>query len=913
MVISPLFQVDYIYNIDKLTILLDKLSQKLKKLNPFRQALRISAIYFVLSMLWILSTDIIHLLNSAETFSSFIFNSGKGLIYVIVSALILFFLMRRYFTSLHTAAGELSLSEKKFHTLSDNIDVAITRRDTEGRCLFVNNTTLLMADKIPGFLKNSSSASSASASALFIGKTPAETYTDPLIAEAFMNGIKETVAARKPVTRKLNYGELYFEAHFIPELDENEEVISVITMVTDRTDEKLQILKMQISEDALKDKTNYLNTVIEALPLAVFDLDKGGRVVSIWNEAAEKIFGWEAHEVIGKRLPIVPEEKLEEFDSIREIAFTEGRIFGKEVTRKKKSGEDVSIKVQTFPVARKDGKITRILSYNEDLTLRNQYEDEISQNSRYLKLLYEAGLFTTGTFDMHEIYKTISVLIAGIVDAGSIVISSLGEDASSLTCVWSVLEGKPIDVTFLPELNIDAKSAYFQSQAIKTGKSIIVNDYSRRIAELRGFTLFDDKGPIPQSRFEESEAKLPGSAVIIPLKYKNKISGAQQVFSYKEHLYTMKDLRMLEPVAVLIASAAERARLYEKAQDEIRERKLAYDEIRKLNKGIEQSPNSIVITDHEGNIEYVNPFFTEITGYSTEDVIGKNPRILSSGKTLPETYENMWRVITSGEVWQGEFLNRKKSGELFWESVSIGPITDEGKNTTHYIAIKQDITEKKKNNIRLKESLQEKETMLKEIHHRVKNNLQIISSLLNMQAEHYKNPEAKEAINTSRSRVKAMAIVHENLYRSPDLAKTPMDGYIRKLVKNIYSVYGVTEERIGLECRVDGISFGLDTIIPLGLIINEAISNSLKHAFPEGRSGKISISLTRFSEFGYTLRIKDNGIGISQQLKLETAGSLGMILITGLTSQLDGSSKLTNGNGTELLIEFKEVKYKSRV
>lgn len=881
---------------------MDKLSQKLKELNPTRHALKISGIYSVLSALWILSTDIIHLLNTNDPFSSFLFNAGKGLIYVAVSGGILFFLMRRYFTGFHATASGLISSEEKFHALADNIDVAISRRDTQGKCLFVNRSALRITDKIPGFLKTES----------FVGKNPRETYSDPLIADALMKGIEKTIEGKTPITRQLKYRQLSLEGRFIPEFDREGNVISVITMITDRSEETLQLIKLQESELALKDKTEYLNSVIEASPMAVFDLDREGHVVSIWNEASEKIFGWKAAEVIGKRLPIVPEEKRTEFDSIREIAFTTGRIFGKEVTRKRKSGEDVSISVNTFPIAQKDGKITRILSYNEDITIRKKYAEDISRNSRYLKLLYEAGLFTTGTFDMNEIYKTVSALISEILDAGSIVISSLSEDASSLKCVWSCIGGKAIDVAFLPELKMEANSARFQAQAVKTGGSILVNDYSRQISELNGITFFNDRGPIPVSEVDDT-INLPRSAVIIPLSYRNKISGVLQVFSYSETSYTIEDQRKLEPVAVLIASASERARLYEKAQEEIHDRKLAYDEIRKLTKGIEQSPNSIIITDSAGNIEYVNPFFTEITGYSAEEVIGRNPRILQSGETPPETFGNLWRAITGGEVWQGEFLNRKKNGELIWESVSIGPITDENEKITHYIAIQHDITEKKRSDISLKESLFEKETMLKEIHHRVKNNLQIISSLLNMQAEHYKNPEAKEAINTSRTRVKAMSIVHENLYRSADMAKTDMDGYIRKLVKNVFSVYGVSTERIGLECEADGIAFGLDTIIPLGLIINEAVSNSLKHAFPEGQNGMISISLFGNTNAGYALKIKDNGVGIPEYFSTETSDSLGMILINGLATQLDGSTKLTSNNGTELLVKFKEAKYKTRM
>jgi PAS domain S-box-containing protein len=469
-----------------------------------------------------------------------------------------------------------------------------------------------------------------------------------------------------------------------------------------------------------------------------------------------------------------------------------------------------------------------------------------------------------------------------------------------------------IDVSFLPPLLLVDPRSSLQSKAILTGESILVTDYAGGLEGKDKMTFFDEHGTVDRSKKNYS---LPSSAMVIPLKHNNKTGGVLQVFTYEDGAYTKEDLRRIEPLAVLIASAIERARLYEKASVELAEKNKALEEIRKISKGLEQSPNSIIITDSFGNIEYVNPYFTELTGYTVEEVYGKNPRILHSGQTSSHTHEELWKTITSGEVWHGEFLNKKKSGELYWESASIGPVFDENNNITHYIAIKQDITEKKKRDAELNSSLLEKETMLKEIHHRVKNNLQVVSSLLNMQVEHYSHPEAIEAINTSRNRVKAMSLVHENLYRSSNLMRTSMDNYIRMLVKNIYSAYGVKFERIDFTCKVEEFEFGLDTIIPLGLIINETVSNSLKHAFPAGRSGEISISLNsiRQPEGKYMLVVKDNGIGLPADFDPANSSSLGMTLITSLASQLEGTAEITNKIGTEIRIKFNELNYKSRV
>lgn len=486
------------------------------------------------------------------------------------------------------------------------------------------------------------------------------------------------------------------------------------------------------SDEKLIEKSNYLNAVIEASPHAIFDIDRGGNVVSIWNRAAENMFGWKAEEVIGKFLPIVPKEKLDEYAANREHAFKKGQIDGIEVVRKKRNGEDIPLKLYSFPVPEPDGRIARVLAFYEDISVSKKYQEEIS--------------------------------------------------------------------------------------------------------------------------------------------------------------------------ALLVRS-----------QRELAEKKTAFEQIRKFSKGIEQSPNSIVITNYKGDIEYINPYFSELTGYSLSDVAGKNPSILRSGQTAPGTYKEMWETITAGKVWNGEFLNRKRSGELYWESASIGPILDDQGNITHFVAIKQDITEKKKHEKLLKESLEEKEIMLKEIHHRVKNNLQVISSLLNMQVEQYQSPEVIDAINSSRNRVKAMALVHENLYRSANISETEMSDYITMLSKNIYSAYGVSFERVRFKHHALGILFGIDTVIPLGLIINEVISNSLKHAFPNGKNGKIVLELTMNQDQTYRLRISDNGEGLPTNFDPHGTKTLGMALITGLASQLEGNAVVNNTVGTEVIVNFKEVKYKTRM
>ena len=676
----------------------------------------------------------------------------------------------------------------------------------------------------------------------------------------------------------------------------------------------------------LINKTEYLNAIVESSPLAVFDLDSEGKVAGIWNKSAEHMFGWTAEEVIGRVLPIVPESKREEFLDNLTRSLSGERIFGKELYRVKKNGQPIAISIYTFPLKNSEGEVERILAYNEDITIKLKYADEIRSNTEYLGLLSETGLNANATINPAEIYKASIDSILKIVKADAVVVSSVTDDGRYIECEAVYIEGEMIGREVLPRIEISKTGGGPQSEAIRTGTPMLITNWAERIKQANYSAFVDIEGNLREVDSEIGNESRSG--IIIPLKQKDIVIGVLQVQNLKPKSFTEMDLKKLEPFAVLLASSLQRTKLYESLQEEFREKTKAYEQSRMYLRGIEQSPNSIVITNAAGEIEYVNPYFTWLTGYTLEDVMGKNPNILQSGQTSKIVYEEMWKTIMGGEVWLGEFLNMKKNGELYWESASIGPIFDANGAVTHFIAIKQDITEKKKQDKALKDTLEEKEIMLKEIHHRVKNNLQVISSLLNMQVEQYTNPEVLEAIHSSRNRVKAMALVHETLYRSSNIGKTSMREYVMMLAKNIYSAYGVSFERVKFSCTAGGIEFGLDTIIPLGLIMNEAISNSLKHGFPGEARGEIELSIECLNcrqdmteapkssspeYLEYMLRVSDSGKGLPKDFDPEKTNSLGMTLITSLAAQLDGEISITNKVGTEIRLTFREAKYKPRL
>jgi len=233
-------------------------------------------------------------------------------------------------------------------------------------------------------------------------------------------------------------------------------------------------------------------------------------------------------------------------------------------------------------------------------------------------------------------------------------------------------------------------------------------------------------------------------------------------------------------------------------------------------------------------------------------------------------------------------------------------------NARLYEAAQQEITERKRAEEQSKASLKEKEVLLKEIHHRVKNNLQVISSLLYLQSKSVVDERALEMFLDSRNRVRSMALVHERLYQSKDLARTDFAEYARNLASYIFQSYGANSNVIQLKINVDDVFLGVDTAIPCGLIINELVSNSLKYAFPAGRAGEIRIELWSDDDGQFTLMVSDNGVGLPKDLDFRATQSLGLQLVHTLVEQLEGTIELDRSGEMAFKITFTEPKYKGR-
>lgn len=300
--------------------------------------------------------------------------------------------------------------------------------------------------------------------------------------------------------------------------------------------------------------------------------------------------------------------------------------------------------------------------------------------------------------------------------------------------------------------------------------------------------------------------------------------------------------------------------------------------------------------------EYVSPAATAITGYTPEEHYA-DPDL--GFKMVVEEDRPLLEKVSLGKVSEPVVLRwRRKDGRIIWTEQINVPIYDEAGNLMAIEGIARDITERKLAEEALKQSLKEKEILIREIHHRVKNNMQVISSILNLQSALLDDPRAKAAFKECQYRIKSMAMVHEKLYRARDLSSIDFADYLNTLTRHIFLEQQVRPDQVQLLLDIEQINLDINRAVPLGLIINELITNAFKHAFPSGRKGHIWVSLKRRDGQTAELTVKDDGVGFPKGLDWKKAESLGLVIINTLVEQIDGKIELIPDGGTEFKVTF---------
>ncbi|SFK72043.1 PAS domain S-box-containing protein [Nitrosomonas aestuarii] len=438
-------------------------------------------------------------------------------------------------------------------------------------------------------------------------------------------------------------------------------------------------------------------------------------------------------------------------------------------------------------------------------------------------------------------------------------------------------------------------------------------------ASPNGIVMTDQKGKIvmvnaaTERFFGYSRQELIGQPVekLIPARHHQKHPEYRQVYLHESKtrkmghgndLYGLRKNGQEFPVEVgLNPVKTEHGVFVLAAIVDMTERRHAEEMIRLA---VEASPNGMVMTNQDGVIVMVNTTTETLFGYQRDELIGQSIEILipeSHRVHHPDLRRSYLNQPSAREMGQGRDLyGLSKQGKEFPVEVGLNPIQTPG--GVMVLASVIDITERKYREQQLEAALQEKELLLAEIHHRVKNNLQIIDSLLGMQSDILLNNSATFVLRESQNRVKSMALIHQILYESSDFSSVDFSTVIESLVNNLSLSYALDSSKITVDVQTDPVFLPIDTSIPLGLIINELCSNAMKYAFVDQASGNIIIRLAYFETDRLRLQITDDGVGIPETFDIENASSLGLQLVHLLSEQISAELNIQRSNPTSFTL-----------
>ena len=504
--------------------------------------------------------------------------------------------------------------------------------------------------------------------------------------------------------------------------------------------------------------------------------------------------------------------------------------------------------------------------------LLSQYKRKANKQINRLQKLTELSLTLSG--DPIEVFKRIARMIGELMDMRVVCLSEIRGDELYFLSVY--INGEvmadaghcPLEITPCATVEKTKDFRVYENVAVKFPDAKFLSQHNAY--SYCGFPAFDSKGDVV--------------AVMCLL-------------DDKQHEFTKEDKDILQIFSQRIGVETERYRYIKERQridDALRESEEKYQKL------FNNEMDAISIFDiHTKKLIDVNDAYVKLYGYSKEEALELTTDDISAE---PEaSSKTIKRSDKKGNVFIPLRRHRKKDGTEIFVEIAAGPFVWKGQRVMYAVA--RDITERKRDEEQIKKSLKEKEVLLKEIHHRVKNNMAIISSLLQLQARYSKDENLNRLFRDSQSRISSMALVHEKLYKTQDVSNINLREYVEEFGRHILSTYGKKEEEISLTVSVDDINLNIDTMIPFGLILNELVTNSLKHAFEGVERPEIRISFDKHDGLA-TLIYSDNGRGIPEHIDFSKSDTLGLQIVNMLALQLKGSVKLDRNDWTKFTIKF---------
>lgn len=722
-------------------------------------------------------------------------------------------------------------------------------------------------------------------------------------------------------------------------------IVSIITVILSERIEKSQI-KLKTSEESFR-------SVVESAIDGIITTNLEGNVVFV-NESFQKMFQYSEEEVIGKsvrkfippRLRDTYDQKMKEFHKTgkRQVGTFESaglRKDGKEfpfeisITNWEGEGELFTTSIIRDISYRKNAEKTRsilsaivegsaesiigvnlegnILSWNKGAEQTYGYSAKETMGKSYSLLFpensseYREILDTIAKGEIIDHYETkrvtkagqlidISLIISPIKDkTGNIIgLSAIARDITREKASEEALARSEAQLSM-----ITANMADIICQASIDGVYIYVSPSVKSVLgyqppDLLGKSMLEGVHPDDRSRVTSCMQDARGKCMTQSVQYRYLRADGSYVWLGTTGTPIYDDEGQ---VTGFICNSRDITN-QKNAEDALRESEAKYRTL------VESASDPISLYDENGIFLMANKAGAHSMGEEPADLLGRSLRDFFPPEIAEKQIDLIRRVINTEEGVDMEMFVPYGDKDQ-WFSTSLQPIYGRDNQIHSVQVISRDITEIKETQLKLEQALQDKEMLMKEIYHRVKNNLMVISSLLNLQSRYIKDEEAKAMFKQSQERAQSMAMIHERLYRSADLKHINFGDYIRKLARDLFRTYVADPSRIKLEMDVEDVMIDINIAIPLGLMVNELISNSMKHAFPEGHSGEIGVKFKEHAD-QCVLEVSDTGVGFPPDFDFEKSDSLGLQLINSLTQQISGELKLEKDQGTTFKITFQQ-------
>ncbi len=652
-------------------------------------------------------------------------------------------------------------------------------------------------------------------------------------------------------------------------------LLGVVLLMTTGRASQLEHLSAEAAASELRYRTLY-----EELPDMCLSVDMPAATVVDCNQTLCERLGYAKAELLGKPFHIVYHpDYLAVFAERQALFQASGEFVDVERTLRKKDGGTIEVSLNLRAIRNRDGEIVGGRAVWRDIGQRRKIE-------RDRQLLVQLGEILGSSSDIPELLLAVSTALGRYLLVPRCAFVEVDRDNDRVTIHRDYHDGVPSATGSVP---LSRFSPVTRAEAAQ-GKTVVITDTAsdpRTAASFEtGYKLLDVRSTVsvPLLRDGDWVVVLSISSDQVRVWEEREIVlvklVAERVWSWIEHLRVLAQLRQGAVEAAVSRSEAR---------------------FRALVQGVKDY--AIFTLDAAGNVTSWNAGATKLTGYSDDEIIGKNqelfhlPEDRAAGSPQAVLATAREQGGFSQECWRG-----RKDGSRFWADVTVTPVFDRDGNLEGYAKVVRDVTERRNQDEALRRSLREREVLLQEVHHRVKNNLQVISSLVSMQVRRLEPGAVREAIEETRTRILTIALIHEKLYQSKDYSEVRLADYAKSLAQNVFHSTNMASRDVRLELQVEDIALGMDRAIPVGLVLNELITNALKHAFKDGR-GVLRVELKRV-ESRLRLTVSDDGVGLPPELDLSRSPSMGLQLVTTLAKQLEAEVVVSRDHGTSFQLTF---------